>query len=64
MEKAEAGIDVRPYAIECLREASKFFQIVVFTASHKSYADVVLDYLDPNHDLIEIQTLQRLLYAN
>jgi len=25
----------------------------VFTASHQSYADVVLDYLDPNHDLIQ-----------
>ena len=50
---AEAGINVRPYALECLREASKYFQIVVFTASHQSYADVVLDYLDPNHELVE-----------
>jgi CTD small phosphatase-like protein 2 len=25
----------------------------VFTASHQSYADVVLDYLDPNRELIE-----------
>ena len=26
---------------------------MVFTASHKSYADVVLDYLDPKRELIE-----------
>ena len=25
----------------------------MFTASHKSYADVVLDYLDPKGELIE-----------
>lgn len=25
----------------------------MFTASHSAYADVVLDYLDPNHELIE-----------
>jgi CTD small phosphatase-like protein 2 len=33
-DRAEAGINVRPYALECLREAKKYFQIVVFTASH------------------------------
>lgn len=26
--------------------------MVVFTASHKAYADVVLDLLDPDHQLI------------
>lgn len=26
--------------------------MIVFTASHKCYADVVLDYLDPQHELI------------
>lgn len=52
-EAVDAGINIRPYAIECLKEANKYFQVVVFTASHQSYADVVLDYLDPNHDLIQ-----------
>lgn len=52
-DRAEAGINVRPYALECLREAKKYFQIVVFTASHQSYADVVLNYLDPHNELIE-----------
>ncbi len=27
--------------------------MVVFTASHKAYADVVLDYLDPTRQLIQ-----------
>ena len=27
--------------------------MVVFTASHKSYADVVLDFLDPHRELIQ-----------
>lgn len=52
-ETVDAGINIRPYAIECLKEANKYFQVVVFTASHQSYADVVLDYLDPNRDLIQ-----------
>lgn len=52
-EKAEAGINIRPYALSCLREVSKYYQIVVFTASHKAYADVVLDYIDPDRDLID-----------
>lgn len=47
-----AGLNIRPYAIECLEAASKLFEVIVFTASNKSYADVVLDYLDPEHKLI------------
>lgn len=31
---------------------AKLFEVVVFTASHGCYANVVLDYLDPNHELI------------
>lgn len=32
---------------------SKFYLIIVYTASHQSYADSVLDYLDPNKELIK-----------
>ena len=51
-EKLEIGINIRPYAIECLTTLSKKFEIAVFTASHKCYADVVLDMLDPSHEII------------
>jgi hypothetical protein len=33
-ETVYAGINMRPYIIECLHEANKHFQVVVFTASH------------------------------
>lgn len=33
-EIVDAGLNIRPYAIECLKEANKHFQVVVFTASH------------------------------
>lgn len=42
-----AGINIRPYVMECLQEANKSFQVIVFTASHQTYADAILDYLDP-----------------
>lgn len=51
-EVVSAGIKVRPYAKECLMETSKEFEVVIFTASHRCYADVVLDYLDPEHAYI------------
>ncbi|OMJ88435.1 hypothetical protein SteCoe_9659 [Stentor coeruleus] len=51
-EMVNAGINIRPFAKECLVEASKNFEVIVFTASHKCYADVVLDYLDPSHEII------------
>lgn len=46
-ELVEAGINVRPYARELLRNLAARFELVVFTASHSCYANVVLDYLDP-----------------
>lgn len=43
---------MRPFVQECLREANREFEVIVFTASHQCYADVVLDYLDPGNELI------------
>ncbi|CAG9330963.1 unnamed protein product [Blepharisma stoltei] len=51
-ESIDIGINIRPYAIECLKAANKHSEIFVFTASHRCYADVVLDFLDPNNELI------------
>ena len=51
-EEVLAKINLRPYLIECLEEANKHFEVIVFTASHACYADVVLDYIDPDNSLI------------
>lgn len=48
----KAGINVRPYAKECLEELSKHFELIVFTASHECYGSVIVDYLDPKRELI------------
>jgi len=45
-ETIDAGINIRPFAYDCLKKAQQFYQVVVFTASHKSYADTVLDTLE------------------
>jgi CTD small phosphatase-like protein 2 len=51
-EFVEAGINIRPYAREVLMSASQDFEVIVFTASHKCYADEVLNILDPTGDLV------------
>ena len=48
-----AGFNIRPYTQECLEMVNKYFEVVVFTASHKWYADVILDYIDPTKKLIQ-----------
>lgn len=48
----EAPISIRPYALECLTKVSKNYEVIVFTASQQCYADAVLDYLDPNREII------------
>jgi len=52
-ETVYAGVNIRPYIIECLLEASKNFQVIVFTASHQAYADSILDYIDPKRELFQ-----------
>jgi CTD small phosphatase-like protein 2 len=51
-ELMKAGINIRPYAREVLMSANQDFEVIVFTASHRCYADVVLNYLDPTGALI------------
>lgn len=51
-EVVNAGLNIRPYARESLKEANRWFEVMVFTASHQCYADVVLDYLDPTGELV------------
>ena len=36
--------------ISCLRELSKIYQLVSFTASDQVYADTILDYIDPDRE--------------
>ena len=55
----KVGIFVRQLAKEFLTEVSKYFEIGIFTASVKEYADAVIDFLDPNKSLIKFR-----LYRN
>jgi Dullard-like phosphatase family protein len=47
-----AGVNIRPFAREVLASANRDFEVIVFTASHKCYADEVMNYLDPTGELI------------
>lgn len=46
------GFNIRPYALECLSKANEYFEVIIFTASLKCYADAILDHLDPSGTLI------------
>lgn len=42
-----AEINLRPHLMEALDHLKKFYQLIIFTASEKSYADSILDIIDP-----------------
>jgi len=43
----KASFNIRPYTHKMLEVVNKYYEVAVFTASHKWYADVILDYIDP-----------------
>ena len=43
---------IRPYCFKFLEDMSKIFEIAIFTAATKDYADSILDVIDPNKKLI------------
>lgn len=45
-------MNIRPWAKEFLREVTKYFEVVVFTASEKTYANKAIKLLDPNKEFI------------
>jgi len=42
----KASINFRPGLVQFLEKASKIFEIIIFTASQKSYADVILNHIE------------------
>ncbi|CAI5735185.1 unnamed protein product [Peronospora farinosa] len=47
------NVKKRPHMEYFLKRASKLFEIVVFTASHKVYAEKLMNMLDPHHNFIK-----------
>jgi Dullard-like phosphatase family protein len=54
-EEIEVGIFIRNGINEFFTQLSKFFNIIIFTASSSDYADAVLDYLDPEKKFIKLR---------
>ena len=53
-EENSAYVQVRPYADYFLKELSKFFEIVLFTAAEEDYTDIVLKELNKNKYITHI----------
>ena len=45
-------INIRPFVLEFLIDVSKYYDIVIYTASEKEYANAVVNILDPNRKFI------------
>ncbi len=54
-----APINIRPHAREVLRSLAEEFELMIFTASHEAYANAVIDYLDPEGELIQHRLYRR-----
>ena len=45
----------RPYLKKFLKEVSKYFNMAIFTAAMKNYADTIIDYIDPNNEYFQFR---------
>ena len=44
-----AAFNVRPYVRSFIEEVSQFYELILFTASIKEYADWILERIDPDN---------------
>lgn len=47
------GINFRKNLNFFLKKVSKYFNLILFTASYKEYADVIIDYIDPDNNIFK-----------
>lgn len=52
-ENIGASFSVRPFVKECLEFANKYYEVGIFTAGQKSFADPIIDFLDPTGTLVQ-----------
>lgn len=57
-------VQKRPGVDEFLQKAGEMYELVSFTASLKSYADPILDQLDPNHCISHRLSREHCVYYN
>lgn len=43
----------RPFLFDFLHEIKYYFDLAIFTASSKKYADTIINYIDPNNELFK-----------
>ena len=58
-KKVNIGINIRPYWKDALNLIKEKYHIIIFTASHQSYANAVLDFMDPKKEFTKYR-----LYRN
>lgn len=63
-ENNEGKVFFRPYVDFFLEKMSKYYEIMIFTAALKEYADEVLDYLDPEKKIISKRFYRQHLNEN
>jgi len=56
---ATIGINIRPHWEEALKRIKDKYHIIAFTASHDSYADSVLNFLDPKNKYFEYRLYRK-----
>lgn len=51
----EFGLLIRPFCEEFLKFASKNFNVILFTAGHKIYAEAIINHLDPKKEYFHLK---------
>lgn len=45
----------RPFLFDFLHEIKNYFDLAIFTASTKGYADTIINYIDPNNEIFKFR---------
>ena len=49
----KSNVNIRPYLLESIQRLRQKCEVIIFTSSHYTYADIIINYLDPKRELFD-----------
>jgi TFIIF-interacting CTD phosphatase-like protein len=51
----KSNVNLRPFLYESIKKLKEHCEVIIFTSSHHTYANIILDHIDPDKKLFDLR---------